>query len=132
MKKVLKFLVAGGLAAITELLVYVLFNYAYGNKYIAIAQTFSYLCGFIVSFTLQRNWAFNSDGRVKSDLVKYIVLALANIILTNLVLYLLIEAVNLDVNISKLIVMTLVAMWNYFILSRLIFKSLKEKKKAEE
>lgn len=130
-KKPLKFIIAGASAALLEFLSFIFFVNTLESSGV-IAQTVSYLFGFALSFTLHRGWVFRSSGSIEGEFVKYSILAGVNIILTNLVLHSLINF-GVNINLSKIFVMGMVALWNYLIFNKIIFKNQnKEKKKVEE
>ena len=119
--KVIKFLISGGLAATTE---YVSFLFiAIGLKTpIILANIISFMLGLCVSFILNRSWVFTSKSNVHKKLVKYFVLAVANVAISTGMLFILNHDFFVYPAIAKLIVMALIAIWNYFIFSKLIFK----------
>lgn len=122
--KPIKFLVAGGSAAVTEYLLFIiLVGSASGASIIAI-QVISFLAGFVVSFTLNKVWVFSSksSGKTRSELLKYGLLALVNLAIGSLIIWLLVDVNGFNAYIAKIIVMVLIAVWNYFIFQKIIFK----------
>jgi putative flippase GtrA len=122
--KPIKFLVSGGSAAFVEYLLFVLLIASAGQSYILLIQAISFLAGFIVSFTLNKLWVFSNrhSGKTYHELVKYAVLAMVNLVISGFFIWLLVETLQQDVYLSKLIVMVMIAVWNYFIFQKLIFK----------
>jgi putative flippase GtrA len=121
--RVLKFLVAGGSAALIEYVIFLVLNVVLEGRNIAVSQSVSYICGFIVSFILNKFWVFASKGSVRAELVRYALLAVINLGLSNLVIVLLTNELAVKPAIAKLIVMGMVAAWNYVIFQNLIFRS---------
>lgn len=119
----IKFLISGGSAAIVE---YILFLVLLGlmEQYILVIQAVSFLAGFVVSFTLNKTWVFSSknSGRTYHELWKYAVLATANLVISGLFIWLLVDVYDQSAYISKLVVMVVIAAWNYFIFQKIIFK----------
>ena len=125
-QRIMKFLVSGSLAAITE---YVSFAVMEKAGIILIAsQTISFLCGFVVSFLLNRAWVFKSKEKASRQLMKYGLLAAINLVLTNLVMNCMVYVLHVNSLIAKILVMAMVAFWNYIIFSKLIFQQAKTKK----
>ena len=125
-QRIMKFLVSGSLAAITE---YVSFAVMEKAGIILIAsQTISFLCGFVVSFLLNRAWVFKSKEKISRQLMKYGLLAAINLVLTNLVMNCMVYVLHVNSLIAKISVMAMVAVWNYIIFSKLIFQQAKAKK----
>lgn len=119
----LKFLISGGCAAVIEYAAFVLLYTILGSDLMIISQTVSFLAGFLVSFLLNKTWVFESRGRTKGQLLRYSLLASINLILSNIILWVLVDRLGLVYLIAKIIVMTMVAVWNYVLFSRLIFKN---------
>lgn len=123
MKRLLKFLTTGGLAAGVEYAVYILLQLVMGTSILFIPQTISFLAGFLVSFSLNKNWVFANKRDTKRQLLKYSLLAGINLVLSNLMLWLFVDVIDLNQYLAKFIVMGMVATWNYFIFSKLIFNT---------
>ena len=119
--KIIKFLISGGSAAVVEYGVFVAILH-FTPVAVVVAQTVSFLCGFVISFLLNKKWVFKSDGNSKKELIQYSILAATNLVLSNVVLWLMISIVGLFFWIAKLVVMAMVATWNYFIFQKIIFK----------
>jgi len=123
--KFIKFLLSGGSAASVEygsfLVLIILLNVP-----ILGANIVSFLCGLGVSFLLNRVWVFKSAGQKKSEFARYFLLAVINLLLSTVIMGALVYNVGMSENFAKLIVMVLIASWNFVIFSKLIFKSKKE------
>lgn len=122
-KRILKFLASGLSAAAAEYLIFILLRMVLGDGLLVVCQSASFMCGFLVSFYLNRKWVFDSDGNRNKQLVSSLVLACINIVASSAIILLLVEHVNIDPRIAKVIVMGMVAAWNYIIYKSLIFKS---------
>jgi putative flippase GtrA len=118
----LRFLISGGSAAATEYAVFIALQIALGGGGLFASQSASFGCGFIVSFLLNRHWVFRSSGRIGSELAKYGVVAAINLGLGNLAIHLLVGPAGIHPLPAKLMVMAMVAAWNYLIFSRLVFR----------
>lgn len=120
--RVFRFLLSGGSAAATEYLVFIGLQTMLGPDALILNQSFSFACGFIVSFVLNRLWVFKSGGTWAGDLMRYGLLALINLVLGNVAISLLVGPAGLHPLVAKLAVMVLVAAWNYVIFSRVVFR----------
>lgn len=116
--KVFKFLISGGLAAATEYGSFLLFILALP---LVAANALSFMMGLIVSFSLNRSWVFGSKGNTKKKFAQYFLLALINLTLGSLIILALVTA-GIPALIAKVVVMLLIATWNYLIFSKIIFK----------
>ncbi len=89
---------------------------------LAIAQSVSFLMGMFVSFFLNKYWSFRSDGPAKREFARYAMLAVVNLLLSNLMLWGLVSGFGMVAWLAKLVVMALIACWNFVIFQRLVFK----------
>lgn len=120
MSRIIRFLLSGGSAAATEYVVFIALLSTLSSQSIVLTQSLSFASGFAVSFTLNRSWVFRSEGRWSSELIRYGILAVINLIIGNALM--LIMADHIHVYLAKFLVMASIAASNYAILSRLIFK----------
>jgi putative flippase GtrA len=119
-----KFIVSGGSAALVEYLSFVMLIVSVDQSFILLIQAISFVAGFVVSFTLNKLWVFSNvhSGKTYHELGKYAVLAMVNLAISGFFLWLLVETLQQNVYISKLLVMVMIAVWNYFIFQKIIFK----------
>jgi putative flippase GtrA len=119
-----KFLVAGGTAAIVEYGVFLLLQATQDGHRphnLVLSQSISFGCGFAVSFLLNRMWVFRSAGAVSGELARYATLAIINLAASNIALGVLVNVLHLPAPLAKFLVMGMVAAWNYVIFSKLVF-----------
>ena len=119
LKKPLKFLVAGVTAAVTE---YVAFMALLLISHVIFANTVSFCLGLLVSYHLNRHWVFNSGGGA-TRFGAYVLLAMMNLLLSNIIVLALTENISVNVYIAKFIAMGMIAVWNYLIFSKLLFRN---------
>ena len=119
-KRIFRFLASGGSAAAVEFYVFILL--LGWTDSIFVVNSISFLCGLVVSFTLNRKWVFGSQAGVKRQFIEYFILAIINLILSNLAIYLLVDGLGVAAWIGKIFVMGAIAFNNYFIFSKFIFK----------
>ena len=72
LKELLRFLVGGGSAVVTDYLVYRLL--LFWNCDISLSKAVSYICGAAVGFVINKLWTFESKGFSKMEVVRYIIL----------------------------------------------------------
>jgi len=121
-KKILKFLISGITAATVEYSIF-LALLGFANATLITAQTLSFTVGFIISFLLNKKWVFKSKGSIFVELPKYLILALINILLSNVAMWLLVDMLHIKNWLAKALVMAAVASWNYFIFQKIIFRN---------
>jgi len=120
--RILRFLVSGGSAAAAEYLVFIALQWGPAPPPLIFSQSFSFACGFVVSFLMNRLWVFRSAGSWTGDLARYGVLAAINLMLGNIAISLLVGPAHVHPLVAKLVVMVLIAAWNYAVFSRVIFQ----------
>ena len=119
-KKPIRFLVSGGFAAIAEYVSFAVLNY-YFNDHLILINVISFVIGLIISFNLNKWWVFDSKNAVAGEFVKYLALACINLVLGSLILFIFVDKLIINPLIAKFLVMALIAIWNYFIFSKIIF-----------
>lgn len=120
-KKIFKFLVSGGSAAVIEYVVFLLIHFNFQGD-IIIANGLSFMCGLIVSFSLNKYWVFRSKQSTHLELIRYMILATINLLIGTFIITFLTSMTGVYPAISKLIVMVTIAVWNYILFSKIIFK----------
>jgi putative flippase GtrA len=122
--RLIKFLISGGSAAFLEYAMFVLLVSMFGQKYILLIQAISFLSGFILSFSLNKYWVFSNSnsGKTYLELGKYAILAAINLVISGLLILLLVENIQQNIYVSKVLVMVIIATWNYFVFQKIIFK----------
>jgi putative flippase GtrA len=118
----LRYLLAGSLAFLVE---YASFYalYAVGHWQLYASNTVSFGCGLIVSFTLNRGWAFKKDNFHKAkhhQMFIFLLLAALNLLMTNVVIGLF-KYQGIDPRFGKVLTMILIVSWNFLIFRYIIF-----------
>jgi len=118
----LKFLFFGGLSALIE---FVAFLIVYNFVDIYWSALISFMCGLVFSFIFNKLIVFESKcevGRaVGREIMSFLVLGLINSQISSLVT---LGLSQLTPSVAaKIITMAMVAVWNYLIMSKIIFKS---------
>lgn len=128
--QILKYSAAGGLAFFVEYLLFIviLSNSPTSDISLGMAQTISFCGGLLTSFTGNRLFTFKSgEARYThtrtGQAVRYLLLAITNLLISNTVLHVLVFLLGVDPNIAKVVVMTLVALWNFILFKKVIFKT---------
>lgn len=119
-RKVVKFVISGGCAAATEFLVFFILHYV--GLWLLGSHVISFLCGLGISFTLNKQWVFSKRGQGVSQFIAYVMLAIVNLVVGSGLLMLLTDVLDLPALISKLSVMASIAIWNFVIYERIIFR----------
>lgn len=122
-KRFIRFLVAGGTAAMVDLLFLYLFTDVFKIWYLGSA-VLAFLFAFVVSFGLQKFWTFKGDHHHQSraQLLLYLSINLINLGLNSLGLYLLVDKLGAWYLLSQVIMSGLLAFESYFIYKLVVFK----------
>lgn len=121
---VFRYLVTGGTAFAIEygsfLFLFYILNF--GSE---LSNSVSFGTGLITSFCLNKLWTFKGGKYThtsRRQLVIYMLVAITNLIFTNLSINILIHY-NVPGYVAKVVLVALVACWNYIIFKKLIFKN---------
>lgn len=93
----------------------------YTYRYL-IANSLGYSIDFCANFTMNRVYSFKSKGPLWEQVKKYGVLFVVNLIVTNILLYLLSDIIGITPYISKLIAMCVIVSWNFIVYKKIIYK----------
>jgi putative flippase GtrA len=117
---VLKFIMSGSLAALTEYTTFLILHHF--KLHLAVANAISFCCGLVVSFLLNKHWVFSHKSNGRRQFIMYASLALVNLSLSSGLIVILVRSIGIPPFISKICVMGLVASWNYIIFQKVIFR----------
>lgn len=88
-----------------------------------IANTAAVISGFVYSFILNRMWAFKSKTNALKQFVLMLMLLMLNTIISNEAISFMGRNANIAFSIAKPIMQAAIAIWNYFIYDRIIYKN---------
>lgn len=125
--KVVRYLISGGTAAFTNAAFLFIFTDVIGIWYI-FSGIMAFILAFIVSFTLQKFWVFEDRSRdqIHKQAVIYLTVAVTNLVLNTILLYMQVEYLGVYYVLAQLIASALIAVESFFVYKLVIFK-----KKAE-
>ncbi|HWS35672.1 MAG TPA: GtrA family protein [Actinoplanes sp.] len=114
-----RFLLVGGASVVADAgLLYVLHGLA--GLRLEPATALAFLAGFVVNFALNRQWAFASTGRLRRQLVAYLALVAANLLVT-VVLVRALTALGVMYLVAKVFTTAVLSTVNYFVSRKWIF-----------
>ena len=119
--RLIRFLASGGAAAAVEYSTFIALQTFLGRDWLLLNQPLSFAAGFSVSFLLNRSWVFRSRGTMRAELIKYGLIAATNLAAGDFAIALLTGSFHLNQYVSKLLVMAMIASWNYFLFPKLVF-----------
>ena len=120
---VFRFGVSGGLgAAVFMASFYALTEWA--HVFYLYSSLASWLVAFCVSFLMQQRWTFRREGpRAHRQLVLYGALFLANMGINEILLYLLVDRLDVPRQLAQLGLLVMISTWNFFIMRYVIFRA---------
>lgn len=119
---VIRYLLTGGSAVAVEFVSFLFLFYVISSSLI-MSNSLSFVLGMLTSFLLNRQWAFKgSKGRMHHQLMMYVMLALLNVSLANLLIWQF-TAWGMLPFMAKPLIIALTATWNYFLFKKVIFKA---------
>lgn len=121
--KVIRFLIAGGSAAVVNLgVLYVLTEEL--MMWYVLASVYAFIAAFFVSFMLQKYWTFkeHTHALVKRQMLMYLGTAGVNILIGTALLYIFVEYLGLHYLFGQVISQGLIAFLSYFVYQHVIFK----------
>lgn len=127
LNQLIKYFAVGGVAFTVEYVSFLLITSALSNKQIFVAQTVSFCLGLSVSFIGSRIFTFKRDDvsyiySKRAQFLSYISLAILNLFVTNVLIYVLTEQADVPSWLAKIATMLSVVVWNYIVFNKFIFK----------
>lgn len=125
------YLIVGGVTFLTEYVSFAAFYYVIfqfqGNVNLIVSQVVSFCLAMAVNFYGNKMFTFAKNTQ-KSDRyttpvqgILYVLLAVANLGITSVLIYTLVNVVALQPLLAKLIVMLSILLWNFVIYEKIIF-----------
>lgn len=144
LNNLIKYLLVGFSSAFLDLFLYYIFNIKSVNEIcfniifsiyskfpfihfikispLIIANSMAYIIVFFYNFTMQKCWAFKSSGKIKKQLPLYALLFTINLLLSNKLIVIFVENLNIHYMLSKIIVIGIIVSWNFVLYKKVIFK----------
>jgi len=122
-KSIIKFIIAGGLAGGTDLILLFVFHGLLKIE-IVLSTSSAFILSFLVSFGLQKFWTFRNycQDKVVQQLFLYIINALLGLYLNGLGMHLLVNKYALWYILAQIIVNLFLAVMNFIVYKFIIFK----------
>jgi len=117
-----KYIATGLTATGIEYLAFFILYQQTGMWYIT-SNSVAMTAGFLVSFFLNKYWSFKSRSDIYRQFMLYSLLFIINLGISNGMMYMLSDLLYIIPSISKVMVMVLVAGWNFIIYKKIIYRS---------
>lgn len=122
MKQYIIFLGVGLLATILELASFHLLYVILGRGAV-VAHILSYGVGLAASFFFNKRAVFRSNNPMRSEVMKYVVLAGINLVIGSIMIMVLVGPLRQNADLAKIIVIGIVSVWNFVIFKYVVFVS---------
>lgn len=120
--QLLKYLISGSTAAAVEYISFILMSYSLGYPSY-IAQPASFIIGMCISFAMNRSWVFGEKDKAHKRFILYAVVAVCNLVISTSLLVFMENYI--PAFIAKVAIMGCIAVWNYILFKKVIFKASK-------
>jgi putative flippase GtrA len=115
-----RYLLCGGVATATDVgILFALTHFLHINYLVAAAVSF--LCGISVNYTLNTVLVFQSSGKIKKEFPIFAMIGLGGLAWTELILWILVDKLNIYVMIAKALSIVIVLQWNFFMRKKFVF-----------
>ena len=120
--KAVRYIVSGGTAALVDLGLLYIFTDVFGWWYLTSAVV-AFILAFFVSFFLQKFWTFKdgSKDRIHFQLIIYLTIALVNLVVNTLLMFVGVHYLGLHYMLAQFIVAGLIACSSFFLYRRFVF-----------
>ena len=121
--KLLRFIIAGGTAASSQILLLYVFTDILGVYYLY-SSGLAFAVDLIISFILQKTWAFRDRGieTVHIQFFKYVLVALSGLLLNTVLMYLWVSMLSIWYIVAQIITGVIIAVYNFLMYRKFIFK----------
>jgi putative flippase GtrA len=126
-KSVVKFFIAGGTAGMTDLILLYIFHGVFKME-IVLATSLAFIISFVVSFSLQKYWAFNNQDTegVYQQFVLYLIIAFINLNINGGLMHIMVNKYQVWYLLSQVIVSLTIGVESFMIYKFIIFRNKKK------
>lgn len=117
-ERIIKFIITGSVAFGIEYVSFIFLVYLVDSN-LVVSNVVSFSLGLVTSFLLNKNWVFKNKEKSKKQPILYLALALFNLTVSTLIIGTIGKFI--EPAIIKIIMVILIAVWNYFIYKYFIF-----------
>lgn len=121
--KSIRYLISGCIAFVAEYTSFIIIYYTAIQSGV-VANIISFTFGLVTSFTLNKYFTFRDNNQQRKgslQIILYIALAISNLLMTTVAIGFLLS-LHIKAFVAKILLMMLVAVWNYFLFKKFIFK----------
>lgn len=116
-----RYMVSGIIAFLTEYIIFTILLYLSTHN-IILSNVISMSTGFVISFLLNRHWSFKSKSNPYIQIFMLFFLFIINLFISTETIFYLSHLFGLTPFISKIMMMIFIALWNFIIYKKFIFR----------
>lgn len=120
-KEIINYIIVGAITTLVSILSYACFRCVINNIYVN--TTLSWIMAVTFAYFANRKYVFNSKKeKALKEFVSFVTCRVATLIMENLFMFLLVDLININDMISKIIVQFLILISNYIFSKFFVFK----------
>lgn len=118
--QLLRYIFVGGAATVVDMGSLYIFTSIIGLNYL-ISAAIAFILGVTANYLLCVAWIFESTGRVKREIILFLVIGVGGLILNEVIIWLLVEEVGLYYMLAKAVAVVIVLVWNFGMRKKYVF-----------
>jgi len=115
-----RYIFVGGVATIIDMGSLYVFTSMVGIHYL-ISAAIAFVFGVMANYLMSIVWVFKTTGNFKREITLFVIIGLGGLILNEIIIWLLVEKVNLYYMIAKAIAVVIVLVWNFGMRKKFVF-----------
>ncbi|MDD5489524.1 MAG: GtrA family protein [Candidatus Moranbacteria bacterium] len=115
-----RYLICGGIATVTDVGLLFVLTHIF-HVYYLLAAAVSFAAGISVNYTLNTIMVFKSSGKMKREFSIFVMIGIGGLLWTEVILWLLVDKLDIYVMFAKAVAIVLVLQWNFFMRKKFVF-----------
>ncbi len=115
-----RYIFVGGAATIVDMGSLYILTSIMGLNYL-ISAAIAFILGVATNYLLCIVWIFESTGRVKKEIILFVVIGVGGLILNEVIIWLLVEEAKLYYMLAKAVAVVIVLVWNFGMRKKYVF-----------
>ena len=116
-----RYIFVGGVATVVDMGSLFLLTSYFGVHYL-ISAAIAFILGVATNYLISIAWIFKSTGNLKKEITLFVIIGVGGLALNEIIIWLLVEEVNLYYMLAKAIAVVIVLIWNFGMRRKFVFK----------
>lgn len=121
-KEIISYVFVGGMTTLINYVIYFLFLTQLHSEWL-LANTVAWCGAVLFAFIINRNYVFQSKNNIYKEAMMFLILRLFTLIIESYLLFLLIQGIEFDQMIAKVLVSFIIVASNYVLCKQKIFQN---------